>query len=85
MTAAVILWSHALAALLFGALALAQFRRPDGHWPHMAFMIALVTTSLWALGVAGIETGDVVTRVAASARDVAWLIFMLALVRRDRA
>jgi putative PEP-CTERM system histidine kinase len=85
VTAAVILWSHALAALLFGALALAQFRRPDGHWPHMAFMIALVTTSLWALGVAGIETGDVVTRVAASARDVAWLIFMLALVRRDRA
>ena len=84
MIAALILWSHALAALLFGALAFAQFRRPNGHWPHAAFLIALMTTCLWALGVAGIDPPDVITRIAASVRDVAWLIFMLALVRRDR-
>ncbi len=85
MIATLILWSHALAALLFGALAMAQLRRPSGQWPHAAFVIALVTTSLWALAVAGIDSRDVATRIAASARDVAWLAFMLALVRRDRA
>ena len=85
MIAALVLWSHALAALLFGALAFSQVRRPSGHWPHAAFLIALGTTSLWALGVAGIDPPDVITRIAASARDVAWLVFMHALVRRDRA
>ncbi|WP_176501083.1 XrtA/PEP-CTERM system histidine kinase PrsK [Sphingomonas sp. HMP9] len=80
-----ILWTHALAALLFGALALAQLRRPSGHWPHAAFVVALVATSLWVLAVAGIDSRDVATRIAASARDIAWLGFMLALVRRDRA
>lgn len=85
MITTLVLWSHALAALLFGALALAQLRRPGGHWPHAAFVFALVTTSLWALAVAGIDSRDVAARIAACVRDIAWLGFMLALVRRDRA
>lgn len=85
MTATLILWSHALAALLFGALALGQIRRPSGRWPHAMFVVALATTSLWLLAVAGIDSHDVATRIAGSVRDVAWLSFMLALVRRDRA
>ena len=85
MTATLVLWSHALAALLFGALALGQIRRPSGRWPHAAFVAALATTSLWLLAIAGIDSHDVATRIAASVRDVAWLAFMLALVRRDRA
>jgi putative PEP-CTERM system histidine kinase len=83
MIAALVLWSHALAALLFGAVALGQMRRPSGHWPHRALLAALVATSLWALAVAGIGAQDIATRVAASVRDVAWLGFMLAMVRRD--
>ncbi|MCK8457445.1 MULTISPECIES: XrtA/PEP-CTERM system histidine kinase PrsK [Sphingomonas] len=85
MITTLVLWSHALAALSFGALALAQVRRPSGQWPHAAFVIALAATSLWALAVAGIDTRDVATRIVISARDIAWLGFMLALVRRDRA
>ena len=85
MITTLILWSYALAALLFGALALTQVRQPSGQWPHAAFVVALATTSLWALAVAGIDTRDVATRIVASARDIAWLGFMLALVRRDRA
>ena len=85
MITTLVLWSHALAALLFGALASTRLRRPSGHWPHIAFVIALVTTSLWALAVAGIDSRDVATRIVASVRDIAWLGFMLALVRRDRA
>ena len=97
MIATLVLWSHALTALLFGALAFVQLQR-DGrfvnggevsvghtqHWPHVAFVIALTTTSLWALAVAGIGSQDVATRLVASLRDVAWLAFMVALMRRDR-
>ncbi len=84
MVAALILWGHALAAFVFAALALAQLRRPRGQWPHGAFVTALLLTALWALAVAGIDARDVSTRLAESARNIAWLGFMLALVRRDR-
>jgi putative PEP-CTERM system histidine kinase len=84
MTAALILWGHALAAFVFAALASAQFRRPGGHWPHRAFVVALLLTALWALAVAGIDARDVSARIVESARNIAWLGFMLALVRRDR-
>ena len=85
MTATLILWGHALAAFVFAALASAQLRRPGGQWPHRAFLTALLLTALWALAVAGIDARDVSTRIAESARNIAWLAFMLALVRRDRA
>ncbi|MEG3164556.1 XrtA/PEP-CTERM system histidine kinase PrsK [Sphingomonas sp. PB2P19] len=85
MSAALILWGHAFAAFVFAALAVAQLRRPRGVWPHRAFVTALVLTALWALAVAGIDPRDVSTRIAESARNIAWLAFMLALVRRDRA
>ncbi|WP_380785068.1 XrtA/PEP-CTERM system histidine kinase PrsK [Sphingomonas sp. R86521] len=85
MTAALILWGHALAAFVFAALAVAQLRRPGGQWPHRAFVTALLLTALWALAVAGIDARDVSARLAESARNIAWLGFMLALVRRDRS
>lgn len=79
-----ILWTHALAALLFGALALWQVSRAATALPRLAFLIALTTTSLWALAIAGIGADDIVSRVAQSVRNLAWLAFMVALVRRDR-
>jgi putative PEP-CTERM system histidine kinase len=85
VNAALILWGHALAAFVFAALALTQLRRPRGFWPHRAFVAALLLTALWALAVAGIDARDVSTGLAESARNIAWLGFMLALVRRDRA
>jgi putative PEP-CTERM system histidine kinase len=84
MTGALVLWSHALAALLFGAAALAAWRRPDGRL-HAAFATALLLSALWALAVAGIDARDLGTRTAQAGRDLAWLGFMLALVRRARA
>ncbi len=84
MMATLILWSHALAALVFGGLGVAQLRGGAGHWPHGAFVTALFATSLWALAVAGIDAGHVAPRIAESVRNIAWLGFMLALVRRDR-
>ncbi len=91
MSGTLILWSHALTALLFGTLGLAQLRAGQGaswglgRWAHRAFVVALFATSLWALAVAGIDARDVATRIAESIRNIAWLLFMMALVRHDRA
>lgn len=90
MSGALILWAHALTALLFGTLGLAQLRGGQGanwglgRWAHRAFVAALFATSLWALAVAGIDARDVATRIAESVRNIAWLLFMMALVRHDR-
>ena len=54
MTGTAILWSHALAALLFGVLALVQLRSRAANLPRAAFLIALVMSGLWALAEAGI-------------------------------
>jgi putative PEP-CTERM system histidine kinase len=83
MISGVILWSHALAALLFAGIALSLLRDRQSGLPRLTFTIALLVTALWALAVAGIGTKDFITRLAESARSVAWLAFMFALVRRD--
>ena len=82
--AALVLWSHALAALLFGAVAVSQRSQPGGGMPRRAFVAALAATAMWALAIAGIGPDDISARVAESVRTVAWLVFMLALVRRER-
>ena len=83
MAGTVILWGHALAALLFGVLALSQLRDRTVSVPRTAFVAALGVTALWALAVAGIGSVDVTTKVAESVRNIAWLGFMYALLRRD--
>src|SRR3569623_1536392 len=83
MAATIILWSHALAALLFAGLALAQLRDGGVSVPRTAFLVALGLTALWALATAGIGSGDAVTWVAESIRNLGWLGFMFALERRD--
>ncbi|HEX4694987.1 XrtA/PEP-CTERM system histidine kinase PrsK [Sphingomonas sp.] len=85
MTATIILWSHALAALLFAGLALSQLRDGGASVPRTAFLVALGLTALWALATAGIGSGEAVTWVAESLRNLGWLGFMFALVRRDPA
>ncbi len=84
MTATLILWTHAVTALLFGVLSVAQLRRAPGALPKTAFVTALILTTLWALAVAGIGSRDVSAAIAESARNIGWLGFMLALVRRER-
>jgi putative PEP-CTERM system histidine kinase len=83
MAGTVILWGHALAALLFAVLALSQLRDGAVSVPRTAFVAALGITALWALAVAGIGNPDLTARVAESLRNIAWLAFMMALLRRD--
>jgi putative PEP-CTERM system histidine kinase len=83
MAGTIILWGHALAALLFAVLALSQLRDGAVSVPRTAFVAALGITALWALAVAGIGNPDLTARVAESLRNIAWLAFMMALLRRD--
>src|SRR3569623_2873988 len=83
MAATIILWSHALAALLFAGLALSQLRDGGVSVPRTAVVVALGLTALWARASAGIGSGDAVTWVIESVRNLGWLSFMFALVRRD--
>ncbi len=83
-SATLILWAYALVALSFGALALAQLRRAGTGLPRLAFIVALGMTALWGLTIAGIGTEDLARWIVESARNVAWLCFMMALVKRDR-
>ncbi|MDF7777030.1 PEP-CTERM system histidine kinase PrsK [Sphingomonas sp. AOB5] len=82
MFAALILWTHALAALLFGALALWAWRRKEGA-PRRPLALALAATALWALSVAGLGSGETGTSFAELLRNLAWLAFMIVLHRRD--
>ncbi len=83
MAGTLILWGHALAALLFATAALAVWRRPRAG--RRAFAAALVVTALWALAVAGIDPRDLSVRLAESLRNLAWIGFTFALLRRTRA
>ena len=84
MPVTIILWTHALAALLFAGVALTRLREAGTALPRLTFVIALGVTALWALAVAGIGATDLVTQIAEAARNLSWFGFMFALVRRDR-
>ena len=78
---ALVLWTYALAALLFGMAALAAWRRGGALQRMMAGTLLL--TSLWALTVAGIDAHEVGPDLAAAIRNLAWLGLMAVSVRRS--
>lgn len=78
-----ILWTHALAALLFGALALWAMRPSDLQAPRTPLAVALGLSALWALAAAGIGENDIGPRIAETSRNLGWLCFMALLHRRD--
>lgn len=84
MLSALMLWSYALAALLFGGLALRTLRATEAGVPRRPLTVALALTGVWALAVAGLGTEDPGTRLAETLRNLAWIGFMIALQRNDR-
>lgn len=74
-----ILWVHALAALLFSVLASAQARPGAVNLPRLPFGAALALTGLWSLAVAGIGFGDMVTRLTEGLRHLGWLALLATL------
>lgn len=83
-SAGIIIWGHALAALLFGALGVWTLRLDAKRMPRIPFAIALIATALWALSVAGIGEGDPGVDLAQGVRDLAWLGVLLLLHRTLR-
>lgn len=79
----VALWSHLLAACLYGALALWQMR----HWRAEPLSRPLVTAfavmSVWAIFMALLGPFHFFSQIADCARNLAFLAFMYGLMRRD--
>lgn len=85
MLATIILWGHALAALLFAALTIWTLRGQGGvRLPRWLFPLALALTALWSLAVAGIGPGEAVTRLLGSMRSFAWLLLLGSIQRNAR-
>jgi len=82
MIDAVGVWSHAVAAILFTALAMWQVGRPKGGMQRRVLALALAMTAAWALTVMLQGPHGVIARVAESGRNLTWLGFMLALLHR---
>lgn len=82
MLAQSILWTHAIAALLFGGLTILVWRAREPFMPRRTFSIALAATALWGLAVAGIGPTDLATNIAETIRNLAWLAFMVEMHRR---
>ncbi len=83
-SAGIVIWGHALTALLFGALGVWTLRLDAKRMPRIPFAIALIATALWALSVAGIGEGKPGVDLAHGVRDLAWLGVLLLLHRTLR-
>lgn len=81
MLQAVSLWSHVLAAMLFGALALAQFRHWNGDPRNRPLAIAFAVVAGWAALIAMLGGQAMPAQVAEGARNLAFLAFMYGLMR----
>lgn len=75
-------WTHALAALLYGALALWQLRRWKEDGGNRRLVSAFAVTSAWAIFVAFQGPHGLGAGVTEAARNFAFLGFMYALVSR---
>jgi putative PEP-CTERM system histidine kinase len=80
MTAFILFWSHALAAVLYGVLALWQLR----HWrqdsSNRPLAAAFAVTALWGVCTALFGPGSMATGLAESGRNFGFLAFMYGLV-----
>ncbi|MHA6718906.1 XrtA/PEP-CTERM system histidine kinase PrsK [Sphingomonas sp. RS6] len=81
MAAALSLWLHSLAALLFGILSFWAFRPQLAAAPRYLLAVALALTGLSALATSGIGASEIVTLATGTLRTLAWLGFMLLLHR----
>jgi putative PEP-CTERM system histidine kinase len=75
-------WTHALAALLYGALALWQLRRWNEDRGNRRLVAAFAVTSAWAIFIALQGPYSLGAGIAEAARNFAFLGFMYAIVSR---
>jgi putative PEP-CTERM system histidine kinase len=73
---------HALAALLFGILAVSEVRAAQRERHRWVLAAAYAATSAWAVAGAALEPTTLAAGYTETLRNVAWLGFMYALLRR---
>ena len=78
-------WSHALAAILFGALAVWQVQRQVRDPQSLMLLAASMVTALWALLTAMSSHNSVGSQLSEQIRNAAWLFFMYRLWRNGDA
>lgn len=82
MIALVGTWSHAIAAVLFGLLALWQLTRHERRAAMAILGIAFLLTAIWAGLAAATDPGSVLARLGETARNLGFLTFMYVLLKR---
>jgi putative PEP-CTERM system histidine kinase len=75
-------WGHAVAATLFGALAILMIRRFDWDRQSRVMALACVTTAFWALAVSMSGATSLPALIGDNLRNMAWLGLMYALWRQ---
>ena len=76
-----VLWSHLLAALLYGALAVFQLRRWNGDPLNRPLITAFVVVSVWTIFLSMLDNYGVFAQFAESARNLAFLAFMYGIMQ----
>ncbi|HYN45325.1 MAG TPA: XrtA/PEP-CTERM system histidine kinase PrsK [Allosphingosinicella sp.] len=74
------LWSHLLAAALYGALAVFQLRRWNGDPLGRPLISAFAAMSVWTIFLALLGSYNLLAQLAESARNLAFLAFMYGLM-----
>ncbi len=80
MTGFIALWSHLLAAALFGALAVFQLRRWNGDTRNRPLITAFAALSVWTIFLALLGPYHLLAQLAESGRNLACLAFMYGLM-----
>jgi len=80
MTGIVALWSHLLAAALYGALAVYQLRRWNGDIRNRPLITAFAAMSVWTIFLALLGPYTFLAQLAESGRNLAFLAFMYGLL-----
>ena len=81
MLGLIALWSHLLAALLYGALAIFQLRHWNGDHLNRPLISAFAVVSVWSIFLAMLDRHDMVTQLAESGRNLAFLAFMYGIMQ----
>ena len=79
------LWSHLLAAALYGALAIFQLRHWNGDPRNRPLVTAFAVMAVWTIFLALLDGYDFMTQLAESARNLAFLAFMYGIMREADA
>ncbi len=80
MIAFVSLWSHLLAAALYGALAVYQLRRWNGDPRNRPLISAFAAMSVWTIFLALLGSYNLLAQLAEAGRNLAFLAFMYGLM-----